>query len=150
MGSICILYTTISMNTCHSHNINLIVHTNIKVKQNWLKNLRYLKQVNHWCLSHHGPLNFFSNLLYFSRECDNCKIKKLDYWLLWKQKPNKNQIGFLAIINILLEKLAKNVRKLVKNHQILLNIGRKILILQRITMSYVSFFKFLSPIYVRF
>ena len=73
-------------------------------------------------------------------ECDNCKIKNWDYRLLWKRKSSKKQVGFLATINILLEKLTKNVRKWVQNHQILLNIGRKIIILQWITMSYVILF----------
>ena len=85
-------------------------------------------------------MEFLLVIFFYLWECDNCKIKNWDYRLLWKLKSNKKQVGFLATINILLEKLAKNVRKWVQNHQILLNIGRKIIILQWITMSYVILF----------
>ena len=52
------------------------------------------------------------NFFYFLRECNNCKIKNWDYQLLRKLKPNKNQVDFLEIINILLEKLAKKSEKM--------------------------------------
>ena len=114
--------------TCHSHKTNLIINTNIKIKQiGWKTYVAILEMSKSLMYVTPWPAQIFPtstpwysnnmelllvNFFYFLRECNNCKIKNWDYQLLRKLKPNKNQVDFLEIINILLEKLAKKSEKM--------------------------------------